>query len=405
MEKLDDTNVSDSITDTQQNAKQEPISIIVGRWAIEELTSCKNTYPGWTQIDLLEEECIITSTVEEELKATMKGKWKYDQENRLLRITCPELVGKNADNYGSINREREKKNEITSPDHSLLAKYKARCEQLGSDLVYIVKSGGKDFVLLEDSQGKQYRLHQMASTTDTAGITDDNEAAQNKQSRLGYLIEENRSVENNLNKSNSLIEGSIAADNPNRGLDQGNMSRMSDSAIQEVLSAISRIESTVTQQSEKKDRTFKIIENLETEVKRLKTREDERRLEPILRAVIVLFDDVHRIGSDIEREYQQNNVDSERVIRRLRVLEQQVVELLRRQHAIDYAPDIGEKFDAKRHDVLERVRTQIQEDDLKIQSVYRKGYEYADRILRPAGVAILSYDKGSKEQKQAKEEH
>jgi molecular chaperone GrpE (heat shock protein) len=154
--------------------------------------------------------------------------------------------------------------------------------------------------------------------------------------------------------------------------------------------ALERLEDAVRTRLAEADRSGSVIDRLEAEVRRLRQRDDERRLEPVIKGIISLFDQVAQIASSV-RSRRDELRDAERGLAgTILALEQQVLELLQGLGATAYAPEPASPFDGKRQEVLSTVATEDPEQHLRIESVLRRGFEFAGRVCRPAAVQVFT---------------
>ncbi len=159
--------------------------------------------------------------------------------------------------------------------------------------------------------------------------------------------------------------------------------------IRELGGAIQRLETVFEQRFAAADRSAMVIERLDGDLRRLKQREDDRRLEPTILAVAALIDGLDAIVADASRE--ETGEAKGLVVKRLGVLRGQMAEALRRQNAEEFAPAVGETFDASRQEPVGTTAAERPENDLKIASVRRTGVLFGGRVIRPASVIIEKY--------------
>lgn len=159
--------------------------------------------------------------------------------------------------------------------------------------------------------------------------------------------------------------------------------------------ALERVEDAVRTRLAEADRSGKVIDWLESEARRLKHREDEKRLEPIIRAIISLFDDIARVASEADARQRSAGYAEHGLVQTIVVFKRQVLELLNRAGVTEFTPEPGDKFDAKRQEVISTVETTTQEKHLIVDSVLRLGFEFAGRVVRPAAVQVFKYSADS----------
>jgi molecular chaperone GrpE (heat shock protein) len=139
------------------------------------------------------------------------------------------------------------------------------------------------------------------------------------------------------------------------------------------------------------DRAGAVIERLEAEVRRLKRREDERRLEPAVKGVISLFDRIGLVlSSRRDREREMSGPERE-LTRALTALETQALELIEGLGATALVPQASTPFDGQRQEVLGTVETPDPDKHMTVADVRRPGFEFAGRVCRPAAVYVFKH--------------
>ena len=79
----------------------------------------------------------------------------------------------------------------------------------------------------------------------------------------------------------------------------------------------------------------------------------------------------------------------------------QFKELMERHNVSEINSKIGDKFDHNIHNGVEKVDTEVSEDDDKICAILQKGYKIGDKVLRPVSVKVYGCKKEDKiEQKE-----
>jgi molecular chaperone GrpE (heat shock protein) len=139
------------------------------------------------------------------------------------------------------------------------------------------------------------------------------------------------------------------------------------------------------------DRRSDIIDHLRSDIRALRNREDERRLEPVIRGLISIFDDAAIVAREVRPRERDLTGGELALARALFGMEKQVLELLNRSGAVDFTPEVGAALDGKRQQVAAAVSTENQEKHLTIESVLRPGFEFVGHCLRPASVRVFKY--------------
>ena len=151
--------------------------------------------------------------------------------------------------------------------------------------------------------------------------------------------------------------------------------------------SLERLDADLREKLEQANRSALVIDRLDEDVRRLRKREDERKLEPALLSVISLIDSLGGIIADGAR--------ADGVVPRLDVLRSQALEAIRRHGVEDFKPAAGEKFDAAQHEVVNVVPGAGPADNSTIKQAERPGFRYAGRVLRPAGVTVFRFEQES----------
>ena len=135
------------------------------------------------------------------------------------------------------------------------------------------------------------------------------------------------------------------------------------------------------------DRSRDIIVRLETENRALKTRESERKQEPLIKGLISLFDDLRSV-TRAHAEPAVSRAEESPLLNSLQVFERQALELLRRSDVEPFEPRAADRFDASRQEAWEAITTDSPENDMHIAEVIRLGFEFGGRVIRPAAVKV-----------------
>jgi len=146
--------------------------------------------------------------------------------------------------------------------------------------------------------------------------------------------------------------------------------------------ALQRIETQLTAG----DRNAAIIDRLHDEVQQLRHRQDMRRVEPILRAIVHLRDDVQNIVTHAQSS--ERLPSGEDLVRSLDLFRMQLEETLYREGVDAFAPGAGDRFDGRRHQVVSAVAVANADQDRCVVSVRQPGFVFDERVLRPALVLV-----------------
>lgn len=161
--------------------------------------------------------------------------------------------------------------------------------------------------------------------------------------------------------------------------------------FEQITGALKCIEETIQSRFQESDRLGRIIDRLEEDLRNLKQREKDRRLESVLKGVIILYDDIAGIASNVRVRHESSADVDMKLTQTILVLEKQILELLARNGATNYMAEVGSDFDAKRQEILGTEATTEQELHLKVESAQKLGFEFAGRVLRPASVRVYKY--------------
>jgi molecular chaperone GrpE (heat shock protein) len=140
--------------------------------------------------------------------------------------------------------------------------------------------------------------------------------------------------------------------------------------------------------SGKADRSSVVIERLEAENRALKSRESERRQEPLIKGVISLFDDLRSVTRHAQSQAARGAGPSTHLLQSLLVFERQALEVLRRNDVEAFEPGIADPFDANRQEAWETVDTALPDQEMRVAEVIRLGFQFGGRVIRPAAVKV-----------------
>lgn len=130
-----------------------------------------------------------------------------------------------------------------------------------------------------------------------------------------------------------------------------------------------------------------IIDNLHRELQEYKNNENQDRYLPLIRDLISLIDNLEKKLVEIDKNGYEN---PEKLVDMLKFTAQDVEDILYRQ-GIEALPNLGEKFDSKRHKVIKMIKTPYKEKDKQIAEVFGKAYSWEERQIRPELVAVYVY--------------
>lgn len=158
---------------------------------------------------------------------------------------------------------------------------------------------------------------------------------------------------------------------------------------------LARVEEAVRTRLADGDRAERVIDRLEAEVKRLRQREEERRMESAVQRVIGLFDQVAAVAAGVRAREDEMAGPERELGKSIVALEQQMLELLDRLGAKTLVPAVASPFDAERQEAISTLETRDAEKHLTVASVRRPGFEFAGRVCRPAAVQVFRRNAGA----------
>jgi molecular chaperone GrpE (heat shock protein) len=156
-----------------------------------------------------------------------------------------------------------------------------------------------------------------------------------------------------------------------------------------LLERLHSVEVAISDRLAASDRSGAVIDRLHEEVQRSRQRQDARRMEPGLRALVRLSDDLRSLVDAARREGSTTTRDE--LVRSLENFRLQVEEVLYREGADSFAPELGTPFDGKRQQVIAVVPVEDTTRDRAIMAVRQPGYVFDERVLRPALVDVGRY--------------
>ncbi len=154
-------------------------------------------------------------------------------------------------------------------------------------------------------------------------------------------------------------------------------------ASSELERALAERDQAVAEKAEMLDRLRRSQAEFENARKRLQREQEETReyaAMGIIEALLPVVDDFDRaLGAEAEA------VDPE-YLKGLQLIRDRILDVFRRAGLEPVAAE-GE-FDPHHHMAVDRAAAETDEDDQRILEVYRKGYRFKERLLRPAMVKV-----------------
>jgi len=112
----------------------------------------------------------------------------------------------------------------------------------------------------------------------------------------------------------------------------------------------------------------------------------DRNIKPLLTDLLLLYDNMKRFEKSLTMQQSSN---SETILQEFKYLLDDLLETLYRQEVIPIENDGSEKFSSKLHKATKTEVTKNQDEDFKIVDVFRQGFYWRDKILRPQEVVIM----------------
>lgn len=142
------------------------------------------------------------------------------------------------------------------------------------------------------------------------------------------------------------------------------------------------IEAARTEAAEWRDKGMRAQAEFENVRKRLETRHADALLragERIIEALLPVID-------DFDRAIDHAVADGSDVAEGLSAVQRKLLDVLKREGAVQIDP-LGEEFDPARHNAVQ-MRDDAEVPDHTVVDVLQKGYEMHGRVLRPAMVVV-----------------
>lgn len=149
--------------------------------------------------------------------------------------------------------------------------------------------------------------------------------------------------------------------------------------------AISEVEQLAAEKAELLDHLKRSQAEFEN-IRRRLTREQEETREY---AAMSTIDSLLPIVDDFERALETDAIDPE-FLKGLELIRDRILDVFQRA-GLEPIEAIG-AFDPHHHQAVDRATAETDEADQTILDVYRKGYRFKDRLLRPAMVKVAVKD-------------
>ena len=149
----------------------------------------------------------------------------------------------------------------------------------------------------------------------------------------------------------------------------------------ELEQALAERDRAIAEKAELMDRLRRSQAEFENARKRLQREQEETREYAAMSTIEALLP----VVDDFDRALQAETVDPE-YLKGLELIRDRIVEVFQRAGLEPVAAE-GE-FDPHHHMAVDRATADSDEDDQRILEVYRKGYRFKERLLRPAMVKV-----------------
>lgn len=152
-------------------------------------------------------------------------------------------------------------------------------------------------------------------------------------------------------------------------------------APSELERALAERDKAIAEKAELMDRLRRSQAEFENARKRLQREQEETREYAAMNTIEALLP----VVDDFDRALEAETVDPE-YLKGLQLIRDRIVDVFQRAGLEPVAAE-GE-FDPHHHMAVDRAAAETDEDDQRILEVYRKGYRFKERLLRPAMVKV-----------------
>jgi molecular chaperone GrpE (heat shock protein) len=163
-----------------------------------------------------------------------------------------------------------------------------------------------------------------------------------------------------------------------------------DMTLTEVSERTEKIEKILSQYVADSQKSEKIIDHLEDEVRRFKTREDEKKRSAMILEIVMIKDRIDEVANHFTLDGSSNQ-EFEELYKAVEVINDSMADVLLRQGVTLLNPDVGSRYDSSSQQVENVLESKLAEDDLEIVRVTRAGYMLADKVIRPTSVNIKKF--------------
>jgi molecular chaperone GrpE len=163
--------------------------------------------------------------------------------------------------------------------------------------------------------------------------------------------------------------------------EDSNLDSLEDSEPTELERALAELDAANAEKADLMDRLRRSQAEFENARKRLQREQEDTREYAAMSTIEALLP----VVDDFDRALETEAVDPE-FLKGLELIRDRIVEVFQRAGLEPVAAE-GE-FDPHHHMAVDRAAAETDEQDQQILEVYRKGYRFKERLLRPAMVKV-----------------
>ncbi|MFW5924098.1 MAG: nucleotide exchange factor GrpE [archaeon] len=157
-------------------------------------------------------------------------------------------------------------------------------------------------------------------------------------------------------------------------------------AVADLESRVAELEATVGEKEEEIETLTERLQRTQADFQNYKKRAKERQADAERRATRELLERFLSVRDDLGRALEDESNDLESLKEGVRVTRNEFDRVLDAEGVVQIDPEPGTAVDPTRHEVMMRVESDQPADT--VASVYRKGYETEEAVLRTAQVTV-----------------
>jgi molecular chaperone GrpE len=158
-----------------------------------------------------------------------------------------------------------------------------------------------------------------------------------------------------------------------------------DGPLSELEQVAAERDQAIAERAEMMDRVQRSQAEFENARRRLMREQDETREYAAMSTIESLLP----IVDDFERALETEAIDPE-FLKGLELIRDRILDVFQRA-GLEHIEAVG-AFDPHNHQAVDRATAETDEEDQTILDVYRKGYRFKERLLRPAMVKVAVKD-------------